>query len=458
LTGLPDPYPLYTGFDGALRFRDDNSLLTLVNNLEASDEDLQTVWTYNSLVYALLSPLVENLSGLSFADFMKTRIFTPLGLRNTSIVTCKSEVGNSTAERAKPYVILEGNSVRELPTMTFDGNGFAASFGMASSTEDLLVWSQAVIEAAKMDFSMPISSSRQQLLAAIRRTIEPGCQIQVTNDGVMSYRTGWFHTTGQSISFDIFYNLTVGSASQIDFPMIAGANQQSNCNSSPENDTFKRGSRSILYSNGYIKGFTSNIHIYPDLGHAVVVLGNSTGRSEPCGYISRLLTALICGDEVPPDLIAVLKEEVEEFASRWETLAHALGSDRRQCHTTVQSDRTRFVGCYRNAEIGLEMKIQACSDGTSASGSLTFDEAGPLLFSFGDQLEVQLPLWYYEENVLCFFPPKDKFERAIMPPFADASQYLLHMHTEAENAPASGLWWQYDRAFDALWLSRQAPP
>lgn len=451
LTGLPDPYSLYTGFDGTFRFSDDNSLLNILNNLEASDEDFRVTWTYNSLAYALLGILIEKISESSFADFMTSRVFAPLGMRNTAIATNQSK----NIERAKPYIILEGNTIQELPTKTLDGNGFAASFGMESPLNDLLTWSQAVIEAVRMDPSTSVRSSRSKVLAAIRRTVEPGCQIQVTDDGVMSFRNGWFHTTGQSISFDIFYDPTIGSAGKVGFPSTAGADQDSSYHSSFENRGFKPNSRSILYSNGYIKGFTSNLYIYPDLGHAVVVLGNSTGRSEPCGYISRLLTALVCGDEIPPDLITVLRKEVEEFANRWETLAHALDLGNRDYYPITQSDCTKFTGCYKNAEIGLEINIHFCDSCVSGSHSLPPDSSS-LLFSFGDQNEVQLFLWKYENSVLCFFPSKKKFKQLIMPPFTDASQYFLHMHIANEGVPATGLWWQYGRAFDALWLDRQA--
>lgn len=451
LTGLPDPYPLYTSFNGAFRFSDESSLLNIINYLEASDEDFRVTWTYNSLAYALLGILIERISESSFADFMQTRVFAPLGMRNTSIVTSKSR----NIQRAKPYIVLKGDLVQELPRKTFDGSSFAASFGIESSLNDLLTWSQAVIEVARINFPTSKSTPYSQILAAIQMTMEPGCQIQAREDGVVSFRTGWFHTTGQSIDFDIFYDLPIKTAIKVGFPTRAGVDPLSSYPSSFVNSANKPNTRSILYSNGYIKGFTSNLSVYPNSGHAVVVLGNSTGRSEPCGYVSRLLTALVCGDRIPADLMTVLCEEVGEFASRWETLAQALDLGNRPRDPILQSDCTKFAGCYKNAEIGLEIKIRFCDSGFSAIDSSVHERYGSLLFSFGDQPGVQIFLWKYEINVLCFFPSKQEFERLIMPPFADASQFLIHMHFENEGVPATGLWWQYERAYDALWLERK---
>lgn len=451
VTGLPDPYPLYTGFDGAFRFSDDSSLLNLINNLEASDEDFRVTWTYNSLVYALLGILIEKVGKSSFANFMKTRVFAPLGMRNTSIVTSQS----SNIPRAKPYIVLKGNLVRELPTRTLYGSGFAASFGVESSLNDLLTWSQAVLEAARLNPTISISIPRSKVWAAIRRTLESGCQIQAREDGVVSFRTGWFHTTGQSISFDIFYDIPTKTASKVGFATSDGDDPYSRQGSSFVSHAFEPNTGSILYSNDYIKGFTSNLYIYPILGHAVVVLGNSTGRSEPCGYISQLLTALVCGDEIPADLVTMLGEETEEFASRWKTLARALDIGNTQRYPVLQSDCTKFAGCYKNAQTGLEIRIQSGEDGFLTIDSSPYEKNRSLLFCFGDQPELQLFLWKYEKSVLCFFPSKEKYDQLIMPPFADASQFLLHMHFDDEDIPATGLWWQYDRAYDALWLERE---
>jgi CubicO group peptidase (beta-lactamase class C family) len=456
LTGLPDPYALYTGFEGRFRFRSNESLMNLVNNLDASDENLRTIWTYNSLTYSLLGMLIEKLTSTSFTDFIRERILLPLNMRNSFVIGREDEICHIGEKLAKPYVIQDGDQVRELPFMTFGDTPLAASFGMASSVSDLLIFSLAVIRASKLDLNAPRNSSEQEVLAAIRMTIEPGVPIRNADDGVISYRAGWFHTTGRSISFDIFYDPLMGAASEMDpKPAEEGRSKASETNGEGK-DSFEPGSNSILYGNGYIKGFTSNLHIYPDLGHAAVVLGNSTGRSEPCGYASWLVTDLVCGGRAPADLIPVLHEEVGEFASRWKTLAQVLNFAEGQQHPTKQSD-VKFVGRYQNMELGMEILIQNLRIGSRSPANSSLVDPEALLFSFGDQAEIQLPLWKHKDGVLCFFPSKEEFERKIMPPFSSASQYLLHMHLEGENEAATGLWWQYDGGSDALWFGRDVP-
>jgi hypothetical protein len=427
--------------------------MNLVNNLDVSDENFRTTWTYNSLAYSLLGMLIEKLSATSFADFIHERIHLPLNMRNSFVIRREDEICYMGRKLAKPYIIQEGDQVREPPLMTFGDTPLAASFGMASSVSDLLIFSMAVIKASKLDLGAPRKSSEEAVLTAIRMIIQPGVPIRNVNDDVISYCAGWFHTTGRSISFDIFYDPLIKNAPEMDPKPVEEGHPKASGTNDARKDPFEPGSNSIFYGNGYTKGFTSNLHIYPDLGHAVVVLGNSTGRSEPCGYVSWLMTALVCGGRAPADLILVLQEEVEEFASRWKTLAQVLNFVEGQQHPTNQLD-IKFVGGYKNVEFGIEILIQNLRTGSQSSADSSLVDAEPLLFSFGDQAEIQLPLWKHKDEVLCFFPGKEEFERKIMPPFSSASQYLLHMHLKAENEAAIGVWWQYDGGSDALWFSR----
>lgn len=159
-------------------------------------------------------------------------------------------------------------------------------------------------------------------------------------------------------------------------PTRAVADPPSSYPSSSVNSAIKPNTRS-----SYTKSFTSSLYIYPTSGHAVVVLGNSTGRSEPCGYVSRLLTVLVRGDKIPADLTTVLGEEVDEFRSQWETFARALDLGNRQCDPILQPDCTKIAGNNKNAEIGLVMKIHFCDGDLSASDSSVHDRCGSFLFS-----------------------------------------------------------------------------
>jgi CubicO group peptidase (beta-lactamase class C family) len=453
LSGLPDPCALYSGVAGTQRFCTAESLMELINNIHASDEDFRNSWAYNSLAYALLGILIEKLSGLSLAEFLKVRVFRPLSLNDTSVMAQETPGQPDVAHNSAHYVILGDSTAKEIPRNTYErGNGFSASFGVQSSTEDLLKWSQAVIEAAALDQTTSLGSPRQQVILAIRKTIEPVCEIQVLPEGVMSYCAGWFHTTAPTITFDIFYDPTVGTSQTL----RQGLKESSSEIIPPAQSNVEHSRRSILYSNGYMDGWSANIHIYPKLGHAVVVLGNATGHSEPCGYISRVLTAVVCGDEVDPKVMSLLKEEVEEFTGQWEALHNDIRANRKSNHSEVQPESLRISGIYNNSDFGLQITILDTSVVSDNNRTSSYKEDGTFLLMFDTQMDLRLPLWHYHDNSFCFFPSKELSRSMVIPLFEDWTQYILHLNVEIGVPFVQGFWWQYEKSVDAIWFGRDA--
>jgi D-alanyl-D-alanine carboxypeptidase len=47
-------------------------------------------WNYNNSGYALLGGIIQKVSGMSYADFIRTRIFEPLGMRNSYYETASA--------------------------------------------------------------------------------------------------------------------------------------------------------------------------------------------------------------------------------------------------------------------------------------------------------------------------------------------------------------------------------
>ena len=88
--------------------------------------------------YAILALLVERLSGSSFADFLKSRIFDPLGMRNSVAY----EKGISTIpNRAYGYTKTEQGFVFSDQSMT---SAVLGDGGIYSSAVDLMKWDEEV--------------------------------------------------------------------------------------------------------------------------------------------------------------------------------------------------------------------------------------------------------------------------------------------------------------------------
>jgi D-alanyl-D-alanine carboxypeptidase len=97
-------------------------------------------WSYNNSGYALLGAIIEKVSGMSYADFIRTRIFEPLGMRNTYYETADAVVPGRVPgyDRAGQGPIRQADWV----SMTLP---YAAG-ALIGTVDDLLTWNRAVAE------------------------------------------------------------------------------------------------------------------------------------------------------------------------------------------------------------------------------------------------------------------------------------------------------------------------
>lgn len=96
-------------------------------------------WNYNNSGYALLGAIIEKVSGMSYADFLRTRIFEPLGMRSTFYEEADAVVPG----RVPGYGRAEqGWQPAAYVSMT---QPYAAG-ALISTVDDQLAWQRAVAE------------------------------------------------------------------------------------------------------------------------------------------------------------------------------------------------------------------------------------------------------------------------------------------------------------------------
>lgn len=93
-------------------------------------------WVYNNSGYYLLGAVIEKVSGMSYADFLATRIFTPLGMLNTAFE------GKERGAKRVPGYRTEAGKFRLAPDIA--PNMTYAAGGLVSTADDLLRWQIAI--------------------------------------------------------------------------------------------------------------------------------------------------------------------------------------------------------------------------------------------------------------------------------------------------------------------------
>jgi CubicO group peptidase (beta-lactamase class C family) len=126
-------------------------------------------FTYNNFGYILLTYIIEQVSGQSYADFLNHAIFTPLNMHNSGYPDSSSGVALIYPDRDT----LEGTQFGSGPFPDGSGN-------LYSSCEDLLLWDQALYT----DQLLPRAKLDQMFTPFSRQSPQPG----------FGYGYGWLVT------------------------------------------------------------------------------------------------------------------------------------------------------------------------------------------------------------------------------------------------------------------------
>jgi CubicO group peptidase (beta-lactamase class C family) len=92
-----------------------------------------TSWNYNNGGYVLLSVMIERLSGMALGDFMRTRIFAPIGMNDTVLRLLDTDTLPNSAALHVPDGA--GGWTRGVFGPPVAGEG-----GIASTVDDMLRW------------------------------------------------------------------------------------------------------------------------------------------------------------------------------------------------------------------------------------------------------------------------------------------------------------------------------
>ncbi|MEZ5289610.1 MAG: serine hydrolase domain-containing protein [Vicinamibacterales bacterium] len=118
-------------------------VLEIVGRQKATNFVPGTHWSYSNTGYNLAAILVGRVSGQSFADFTKARLFDPLGMTKTS---WRDDHTRIVKGRAIGYDETDGVFHTDMPFETVHGNG-----GLLTTVGDLLRWTEHLQHPASGD-------------------------------------------------------------------------------------------------------------------------------------------------------------------------------------------------------------------------------------------------------------------------------------------------------------------
>src|SRR5678810_703173 len=107
-------------------------------------------WRYSNTGYALLASIIENVSGMSYNDFMAKNIFQPLGMKHTFIYNTRRSTGKIPANYALGFVYSDSLKKYILPDSSpkydyvYYLDGIVGDGCVNTTAGDLFKWDQAL--------------------------------------------------------------------------------------------------------------------------------------------------------------------------------------------------------------------------------------------------------------------------------------------------------------------------
>ncbi|HWB27395.1 MAG TPA: serine hydrolase [Chitinophagaceae bacterium] len=108
-------------------------------------------WEYSNTGYALLSSIIEKVSGMSYHDFLARNIFKPLGMSHTFVYNTRRSSNKIPEDYALGFVHSDSLNAYVLPDkvpsldMVYWLDGITGDGTVNSTTGDLLVWENALM-------------------------------------------------------------------------------------------------------------------------------------------------------------------------------------------------------------------------------------------------------------------------------------------------------------------------
>ena len=156
---------------------------------QKSTSAFRTKYDYDNLLYIVAGEVVARVSGMSWADFIQSRIFVPLGMNNSIPTNSRLQ---ENINLALPHD-SEGEQIKQL--LTYDSDLVAAAGGIYASVTDLSKWMIMQLNRGKYgkDLSSELFSERQQNQMWMPHTnlwftIKPNPR---TNTHFSGYGLGW---------------------------------------------------------------------------------------------------------------------------------------------------------------------------------------------------------------------------------------------------------------------------
>lgn len=278
------------------------------NSTPTGDKDgpfYNRTWEYSNIGYALLALVIERISGMRYADFIRLRLLEPLGMNSTAVYESQlADYGNVALGEIH---LDDGSWLLQQHEWTSEKKTHSlATFGVRSSVKDMLTWCSAMMDAFLGKGSTPLKE-----IHAILDDYYWKWPARDENENVAAFHLGWLKVV-------------------LPHRMI----HWGNCNQTLGNGAF---STDLQYLNAHILGRdspkilsyqamgtsidgTAAVRFFPQTRSAIVVLSSGMNLADPSDFSAAVMTQALFNLTPRICIISMVQRECRHQRQRFQDM------------------------------------------------------------------------------------------------------------------------------------------
>ena len=265
-TGLSRSDALFVGSDNQLLLTKDQGTVVF-ESLNAS-RPLRQDFIYNNFGYHAAGCVIETVSSMSYGDFLRQRIFKPLGM-NRTFTELPSILDENIAQAYIPYYNLQ---LRQVPPPRIANDTVAFSAGaIRSCLHDLMIFYAALLRKFRPINIGTMPNDLSFLVNELSAIFEATIPLHNTSSlREQSYGMGWARTQLPNHMSELSGNSGLLDA----YPTLGDTSN----------------APLILHHGGNNIGCSSSVYILPESECGFIVLGNALGHCDATDWTAQALT------------------------------------------------------------------------------------------------------------------------------------------------------------------------
>ncbi|KAK0516009.1 hypothetical protein JMJ35_002043 [Cladonia borealis] len=294
-------------------------------------------YVYNNFGYAVAGLVVEELSGMEFGSYLKTKIFDPLHLKRTTT----SDVSNDW-NIGKCYCVLENRELYPVPPPKVNTEkALEGAAGVKSTVNDLLRLYQNFMETGNDQIEQQSTSTKNSPFKQCATLIKAHSFMEGATLRENAYGLGWV---------------------RCQLPGVLGK-QGINARLQMEQVTGGGGaSRLCLYHEGLMPGSSTSVYTFPEEMTAVVVLQSGVALNDCSDWVSQQLIQTIFDVPELNSFVQLARDSAKRMLALVPSMHLTLDSQRVQ-NTKSSFDLGQYVGRYFNPIKNFFVEVTLLRDG-----------------------------------------------------------------------------------------------